>query len=45
MIGLIFGETYFPKEILKKIKKEIQIFNNRYYKKQGFLKKTNIHTE
>ena len=29
MIGLIFGETNFPIEILKKIKKKkIKLFNN-----------------
>ena len=31
MIGLIFGDTDFPKEILKKIKKKkIKIFNYRF---------------
>ena len=29
MIGLIFGETSFPLEILKKSKKEKKIHNNR----------------
>ena len=29
MIGLIFGETSFPKEILKKVKKKKKkVFNN-----------------
>ena len=32
MIGLIFGETDFPKQILKKIKKKKEIFNSRSYK-------------
>ena len=31
MIGLIFGETNFPIQILKKIKKKKnKIFNNRF---------------
>ena len=40
MLGLIFGETQFPKEILKKIKKLklnyfiIDISNNRIFNKE-----------
>ena len=40
MIGLIFGETSFPKEILKKIKKKkkkyliIDLTKNRIFKRE-----------
>ena len=45
MIGLIFGETNFPKEILKKIKK----INKKYLiidltKKKNFRKDKNVYT-
>jgi UDP-2,3-diacylglucosamine hydrolase len=33
MIGLIFGETDFPKQILKKIKKKIDLTKNKIFKK------------
>ena len=37
MIGLIFGETSFPKEILKKIKrKKKKISYSRFNKKKDF---------
>ena len=40
MIGLIFGETFFPKEILKKVKKKkkkyliIDLTKNRIFKRE-----------
>ena len=42
MIGLIFGETDFPKEILKKIKKKKNYLIIDLTKKK-FLKKIKIH--
>ena len=44
MIGLFFGETIFPKLILKNLKKKIKIFNYRSIKEKIYLKKILIHT-
>ena len=43
MIGLIFGETDFPKQILKKIKKKKNI-NNRFNKNKSFKKDKNSYS-
>ena len=42
MIGLIFGETDFPKQILKKIKNKkkyliIDLSKNKIFKKESFI--------
>ena len=44
MIGLIFGETEFPKYILKKVKKKSKYLIIDLTKKK-FLKKIKIHTQ
>ena len=44
MIELIFGETNFPKYILKKVKKNISILLS-ILQKEKFLKKTKILTQ
>ncbi len=43
MIGLIFGETDFPKEILKKIKKKGIKYLIIDLTKKKFLEKISIH--
>jgi UDP-2,3-diacylglucosamine hydrolase len=48
MIGLIFGDTDFPKKILKKVKKSkkryliIDLTRNNYFKKNKFSKKVSL---
>ena len=48
MIGLIFGETYFPQEILKKVRKKklkyliIDLSKNNFFKKDKYSYKVSI---